>query len=249
MARPSQLEHTFGVVSLSTAFLLQNPSRLSKAVILLLMRVSQTNTLTIDVCGSTSRSPTSLGTLCQAPSNIPLVASTAKTPTPSTNATPPTKSLPSEPVSHRIFLLEQQAVYPLPAHLQLEAEAITNLRYEGVQHADQKCRKLHFGGAAYTPEFSRLEAALKTHHLLLAWRLHTKAVSSSIIKRHHIKSKMKTTLSELYGMDIPTLCKAATEAYKAYRRYWDHTDVSRDTWLEDLAKARAVNEQAKKERL
>jgi hypothetical protein len=74
-------------------------------------------------------------------------------------------------------------------------------------------------------------------------------VGSSIIKRQHIKSKMQTTLSELYGMDIPTLRKAATKAYKAYRRYWDHADVSRDTWLEDLAKARAANEQVKKERL
>jgi hypothetical protein len=152
-------------------------------------------------------------------------------------------------LSRHIFLLEQQAVYPLPAHLQLEAEAIATLHYEGVRHADHKCRKLHFGDAGYTPEFSRLEAALKTRDLLLARRLHKKAVGASIIKRQHIKSKMQTTLSKLYSMDIPTLRKAATKAYKAYRRYWDHADVSRDTWLEDLAKARAANEQVKKLRL
>jgi hypothetical protein len=53
-------------------------------------------------------------------------------------------------LSRHIFALEQQATYPLPVALQVEAEAIAQLRYEGIQHANRRCRTLHFGGAAYT---------------------------------------------------------------------------------------------------
>jgi hypothetical protein len=155
-------------------------------------------------------------------------------------------------LARRIFWLEDHAVYPLPIELHAEAEAIAQLRYEGIQYADKRCRKLHLGGAAYTPEFKSLEATLKTFNLLIAKREHLpKAalspprkcpINSSLIQRQHRASKMALTLSELYQLDLPTLRDKAKRAYKAYRRYWDHSAATRDTWLEDLAKARAAQE-------
>jgi hypothetical protein len=76
--------------------------------------------------------------------------------------------------------LEAQAVYPLPIELQAEAEGIAKLRYEGICYADKRCRKLWFGGAAFTPEFVELEANLKTHDLLLAKRQQRRINSAPI---------------------------------------------------------------------
>jgi hypothetical protein len=156
-----------------------------------------------------------------------------------------------------IFQLEKNAVYPLPLALQEEAEAVATLRYEGILYADKRSRKLHFGGAAFTPEFKALEATLKTYNLLIAKRENLPAdpsapiskclVNSALIRCQHQASHMEWSLSSLYALDLPSLRSRSTKAYKAYRRYWTNSEATRDTWLEDLAKARAAHERRKQD--
>jgi hypothetical protein len=89
---------------------------------------------------------------------------------------------------------------------------------------------------------------VKTLDLLVAKREKQK-VNSALIKRQHKKSTMPTTLAALYALLLPLLKQRARKAYHAYRKYWERDEASRDTWLEDLAKARAQHEQLRRDRL
>jgi hypothetical protein len=52
---------------------------------------------------------------------------------------------------------------------------------------------------------------------------------------------MPTTLSALYALSLIDLKKKARTVYHVYRKYWERDESTRDTWLENLAKARTTH--------
>ena len=158
-------------------------------------------------------------------------------------------------LSKRIFQLEAKATYPLPETLRQEADSISKLRQAGIRHADKKCRRLHMGGAAYTPEFSRLMGRLRFYDYMVincnqqqgntgrnprrqkSKRQRRKVGKSTLLRQYRI-GKFQTTFEELESLSLEQLQTRAKEAYTQYRNYWDHCEEARSTWLEQLAKAR-----------
>jgi hypothetical protein len=64
----------------------------------------------------------------------------------------------SHQLGERIMKLESTIHYPPTATERQEAEALMQLRMEGIKAADLVCRKLRTGAIPYSPEFARLTA-------------------------------------------------------------------------------------------
>ena len=139
--------------------------------------------------------------------------------------------------------------------LKTEADAIASLRAKGIHHADKKCRKLYMGGAAYTPEFTKLMGRLRLWDYLVInaqrrdnqmaktprrkkSKVRKRKIGHAVLLRQHRAGKFETELEDMESLPLETMREKAKEAYKQYRNYWDNCEEARNNWLETLARAR-----------
>jgi len=136
----------------------------------------------------------------------------------------------------RAYQVQRECTYPLQPHLQLEMQSIDSLRRLGMLLADRKCRKLPTGAIAWSPTVQRARDLVEIWGLLLK-KKEGRRVSSRLISRgmarHHLMFRVRDiTISQIIDNK-----KAALKAYHSLKQ---SSTVLRQTYLEELAEARAL---------
>jgi hypothetical protein len=149
----------------------------------------------------------------------------------------------------KIFQTEADSSYPPTVHALEQAGIIADLRYKAISYADKKCRQVFMGGVLFSEEYKTLELRVGFWNHMVAKKQGRK-VGSKLLARFLIKPKDPIPLQ-----DYSALTQAAVEAkakaiHIKYRKFKkEKSTMSRSTWLEQLADARAMQEQARMDKL
>lgn len=118
-----------------------------------------------------------------------------------------------------------------------EYNEIDRLRQQGMQHAERHCRKLRMGAIPYTPEYS------KRAQKVLFWRLVMRIKQGySVDSRYFGRVLRRTGYQKDYirSMDLASVGSQLQSAYRMLNAYSKQATESRQSWLEEVAQAKAL---------
>jgi hypothetical protein len=145
----------------------------------------------------------------------------------------------------RAFRLEANAIYPLPRDLQQQPEQLDTLKMQGILHADKKCRKLQMGRVPYSKQYKQLNSAIGFWNEMLC-RKQGNGVKSKHVQRLMKKAAIPTPLCTINQYTLEQVKAARWQNFKDYNDFVSKADVTRTTWLEELAEARAEEDLKKR---
>ena len=131
----------------------------------------------------------------------------------------------------KVYEMSQKPItYPLNEELVKMWERLDNIRVQGMRYAERRCRKFKAGKIPWNPKMS------EALNIVVMWTLVIKRckgckVSTRTILRQ--KQKAKTNVS------LQTALGKLAEAYTAYREAIRTSKEDRETFINDLATARA----------
>jgi hypothetical protein len=143
----------------------------------------------------------------------------------------------------KIFQTEADSSYPPTAQALEQAVTVADLRYKAIAYADKKCRRVFMGGVPFSDEYKRLELRVGFWNHLVAKKQGRK-IGSKLLARFLVKLKDPIPLQEYSALtldEVKTKAKAIHIEYRKFKK--EKSTTSRSTWLEQLADARAAQEQ------
>jgi Reverse transcriptase (RNA-dependent DNA polymerase) len=145
------------------------------------------------------------------------------------------KHLAEHQLEQRLRLLRERIlVEDFSEDLKKEFEEIDKLRTEGILYADRKCRKIKAAEVPWSPLLQESINRIRYYRVCIAkWR-DNRQVNCRTLKTLQKKAKI---------LDIPNSVQEAEkklkEEYNTYNRYKKEATSRRNTYLEDMAVARA----------
>jgi hypothetical protein len=155
----------------------------------------------------------------------------------------------------RALTLEAHATYPLHPTLCLEAEKLDRLKVDGVWYADQRCRRLFMGNVPFSPEYKRVTSAIGFWNAIVHQQLRLQAknrttrkqLSSRLIQRYAQKARISKLIKDIMCQSVEDNKIERSKAYDAYKDFKKRAWKERQSWLRELAQARATVEMKKAE--
>ena len=146
-------------------------------------------------------------------------------------------------LGEKIFQTEADSSYPPTIHALEQADVVATLRYHAIEHADNNCRRVFMGGVPYSEEYKNLGNQVGFWNHMVAKKQGRK-VGSKLLARFLIKLKDPTPLHEYMSLTKDEVDARHKDIHIQYRKFKkEKSTASRATWLEDLADARAKQEQ------
>jgi hypothetical protein len=115
-------------------------------------------------------------------------------------------------------------------------ERIDDLRLQGMQLAETKCRHLRMGQVAYTPQYSLLAKIVACWNLIVRFKSGV-SVDSRFFSR--ILAQQKLSMVYIQSLSSTDAKSRRFAAYSELRAYAKSAIQSRTAWLESLTQARA----------
>ena len=133
--------------------------------------------------------------------------------------------------------LLERATYPLSQYDQQMYEWIDQMKMIGIRYAEKQCRKLRMGDVAFSPEVLRWWKTIE------AWKLLRKKAKGGRVSSRKLKRTIAKT--DIQVPNIHTLtaeqCQSKLDAAKqTYRGVKKLATAKRETWLDELAEALAL---------
>jgi hypothetical protein len=146
----------------------------------------------------------------------------------------------------KIFQTEADSLYPPTVHALEQADVIADVRYKAVSYADKKCRRVFMGGMIFSEEYKTLERRAGSWNHLAAKKQGRKVGSKLLLARFLIKLKDPIPLQDYSALTQVVVEGKAKAIHIEYRKFKkEKSTTSQSTWLEQLADARAMQEQAR----
>jgi hypothetical protein len=140
-------------------------------------------------------------------------------------------------------------LYPLTAHALEQAEIVADLRYKAIAYANKKCHPVFTQDVPFSEECKTLELRVGFWNHMVAKKQGQK-VGSKMLARFLIKLKDPIPLwdySALTQSEFEAEAQAIHIQYQKFKK--EKSTTSPLTWLEQLADARATQEQARMDKL
>ncbi len=142
-------------------------------------------------------------------------------------------------LQHKIYqktrALLKQVTYPLSEELQAEFAKLDNQRCNGMRMAEKKCRNLHTGKYAWSPEFET------SRKLVSFWTLMKKRAEKEYVHAQRLVrllDKLNFTVAT-FDKSVEECTRHLDEAWTRYKEAKENAGPNRVKYLEELAKALA----------